>query len=227
MISDSTKERKIQIIPAILAVTEEEYKDKLDKIRAGSGLAQGWVQIDFMDNKFVQNKSITPDIVARYPINLKKEAHLMVKYPQNWIDDLVKVDIDRVVFPIEDEAGIDERITQLRNHGIQVGLSLNPDTPLAKVEPFVSKIDLLLLLSVQPGFSGQKFIPEVLEKVKEADKFREINNYLQIEVDGGIKPEVIREVVQAGADNIVIGGYLTDGDITEHLEKIWEAFTGN
>lgn len=213
-----------QIIPAILATTEAQYKDKLKKIEESGIFEDGWIQIDLMDNKFVQNKSIGLDVMAKYPTSLKKEAQLMVDYPQNWIDDLVKVGVERIVFPIEDGSGIKERIDHIKNHGVQAGLSINPETEVEKVRPFAGTIDLVLLMSVHPGFGGQQFLQGSLEKIRELVNLRRDSgaNFL-IEVDGGINEEVAKKVALAGADNLVIGSYLIDGDIAENLEKIWES----
>lgn len=212
----------VSIIPTILATTEEEYREKLKKIEDSLEFEGGWVQIDLMDNKFVQNKSVGFDVIANDPTSLKREAHLMVDYPENWIDELVKSGIERIVFPVEDTEGIEERISHVKNHGLAVGLSVNPETPLAKVKPFIDKIDLLLILSVHPGFGGQEFIPETLEKVKEAAKLQVGADFV-IEVDGGINESNVKEVVGAGANNVVIGAHLINGNITENLESIWQA----
>lgn len=211
-----------QIIPAILAVTEQEYQEKLKKIEDSGAFEDGWIQIDLMDNKFVPNKSIGPEVLSKHQTTLKKEVHLMVNYPENWIDELVKAGVERIIFPVEDEAGIKERIQHIKNHGLEVGLSVDPQTTIAKVTPFVDTIDVLLVMSVNPGFSGQEFIQESLDKIREAAKYKQDNPNLIIEVDGGINETVIRRVVEAGAENIVIGEHLIDGDIVENLEKIWE-----
>lgn len=211
-----------QIIPAILAVTEQEYQEKLKKIEDSGAFEDGWIQIDLMDNKFVPNKSIGPEVLSKHQTTLKKEVHLMVNYPENWIDELVKAGVERIIFPVEDEAGIKERIQHIKNHGLEVGLSVDPQTAIVKVTPFVDTIDVLLVMSVNPGFSGQEFIQESLDKIREAAKYKQDNPNLIIEVDGGINETVIRRVVEAGAENIVIGEHLIDGDIVENLEKIWE-----
>ena len=211
----------VQIIPAILATTAEDYKQKLEKIMACPELAEGWVQIDLMDNKFVQNKSISPEVIAKYITKLKIEAQLMTQYPENWIDELVKIKVNRIVFPIEDEEGIKERIKHIKNHGIEVGLSVNPQSSVGKVEPFVATIDLVLIMSVNPGFGGQQFIMQTIDKVKEAAQLRSRNENLVIEVDGGINEQVVKELVEAGVDNLVVGSSLLEGDIEENLQKFW------
>lgn len=195
----------MQIIPAILATSEEEYAKKLKQIEESPDLIGGWVQIDLMDNKFVQNKSIGPEIIAKYPTDLKIEAQLMVEYPENWIDELVKISVARIVFPIEDVEGIDERITHIKNHGIEVGLSINPQTDIETLAPFADKIDIVLVMSVEPGFGGQEFIPETIEKIK---KIKSKNWPIKIEVDGGISKQVMKDLENAGADYAVIGSHL-------------------
>lgn len=212
----------IQIIPAILATTEEEYKEKLERIEGSPELAEGWVQIDLMDNKFVQNKSISAEIIAKYPTSLKREVHLMVEYPENWIDELVKVGVERIIFPVEDAEGVLERIKHIKDHGIKVGLSVNPETPVEKISAFIGTIDVVLLMSVRPGFGGQEFIPDTVEKVKRTVILRSGYKFL-VEVDGGVNEEVAKDLAEAGVDSLVIGEHLINGDITENLEKIWES----
>ncbi len=210
----------VQIVPAILATSEDEYKQKLAKIEECGLFEKGWVQIDLMDNKFVQNESIGPDIIAKYPTKLKLEAQLMVEYPENWIEELVKVPVQRIVFPIEDIEGIEDRIQHIKNHQIEIGLSLNPQTDIEKLFPFVSTIEVVLVMSVNPGFGGQKFIPESIDKVR---KLREKGWPIKIGVDGGINEEVVGDLIDAGADYLVIGSHLLEGNIDENLEKIWQA----
>lgn len=194
----------MQIIPAILATSEEEYARKLKQIE-DSKFNNNWVQIDLMDNKFVQNRSIGPLVIAKYHTNFKIEAQLMVEYPENWIDELVKIPVTRIVFPVEDVEGVDERITHIKNHGIEVGLSINPETDIETLTPFAGKIDVVLIMSVKPGFGGQEFIPETIEKIK---KIKSKDWPIQIEVDGGVSKQVMPELENAGADSVVVGSHL-------------------
>ncbi|MBI4037030.1 ribulose-phosphate 3-epimerase [Candidatus Daviesbacteria bacterium] len=207
------------IIPSILATTEEEYIKQLNKIMACPEVFEGWVQIDLMDNKFVQNQSVGLDTIAKYPTNLNLEAHLMVEDPVNWIEQLAKLGFKRVIFHLEINKNIDEVIEKIRNSGMEVGLALSPETPVEKLTPFIAKIDLVLLLSVHPGFSGQEFILDTINRVGKVGRLRSSNKFL-IEVDGGIDERIARDLVCAGADNLVIGSHLTNGNIFEHLKKI-------
>lgn len=212
------------IIPSILATTEEEYKNKLAEIES-CALLDNWVQIDLMDNKFVQNQSVGLDTIAKYPTNLNLEAHLMVENPITWIDQLADLNFKRVIFHLEVDKNIDGVIEKIRNKGMEVGLALNPETPVEKLTPFIAKIDLVLILSVHPGFSGQEFILDTINKVGEVEELTGNNKFL-IEVDGGIDERVTVDLVCAGADNLVIGSHLTNGNIFEHFEKIRAAIQG-
>lgn len=211
----------LQIIPAILATTEEEYKNRLAKVETTFQLHNGWVHIDLMDNRFVQNQSIGVGILAKYPTReLRVEAHLMVEYPDNWIEELVKTHVHRIVFPLEGE-GIDGKIRHVLNHGKEVGLVVNPETPIEKLGPFIAKINTVLVMSVKPGFGGQEFIPESIEKV------RFIKNQripVRIGVDGGVNEAVIKDIAEAGADYVVVGSHLLEGNIDENLQRFRQAF---
>lgn len=208
----------MRIIPAILAKSEKEYKDKLQKIENSNQF--DWVQIDLMDNKFVQNKSITSDVIKRNPVKIKMEAQLMVEYPENWVDDLIQVGVNRIVLPLEDTDSLDDTITHIKNHQIEVGLSLNPETEVEKVMSFLDRIDLVLVMSVHPGFGGQTFIPESIEKV---ERLKKLGGDFEIEVDGGINEDYVSDLIKAGADNLVIGSHLIEGDINENIQKIKSA----
>lgn len=212
-----------KILPTLLDTTEEKYKEDLDKVLSSEELLQGWVQIDFMDNKFVPNLSIGLDVVAKYPFEAKKEAQLMVQEPEDWIGKLADLQFQRIIFPLEVGNTLD-LINQVRQYSLQVGLSLNPETSVAKALPFLDKIDVVLLMSVRPGFQGQEFIPETLDKAKELFKLRlEKGLFFEIEMDGGIHPEIAKELQRAGVDGLAVGSKLFNGDIKENLEKFKQA----
>lgn len=215
----------VQIIPAILATTEQEYKEKLDKLKTiALSKIKGWVQIDLMDQKFVQNESIGPEVIAKYPTEFKLEAHLMVEYPESWIDELVKIPaVTRIIFPVEDAEGVNERIKHIKNHGKEVGLSVNPETNVSVVESYLDQVDVILIMSVHPGFGGQEFIMDTIERIKEVLQLRSGHIQFKIECDGGINEKNAKLVVDAGADYLVIGAHLLEGKLDENLESIWQA----
>lgn len=225
----------VSIIPVILAESEEEYKEKLDKITGVPEFTGGWVQIDIVDGKFASNKSVGLDIIKKYPLPSNTEIHLMVQKPDEWIKALIELGAKRIIFPIE-VGNTEKLLTQIKSFGIEAGVGLNPETKVAKVAPFIDKMrpgsflqknsckmDIVLLLAVHPGFGGQEFIQEVLEKIREVSRLRPKNKLPAIEVDGGISAENVSSIIKAGADNLAIGEHLINNDITENLEKIWEA----
>lgn len=214
----------VQLVPAILATSEKEYKSKLDKIQSSNAFDEGWVHIDLMDNIFVQNKSISADVIRKYPTPFNMEAHLMVQDPDKWIDSLIEANVKRIIFPVEVGNTL-KLLEKIKSYHIEAGISINPQTPIAKVTPFIGTIDLLLVMSVEPGFGGQAFIPEALEKVKQASQLKKTGEFL-LEVDGGITPQTAKALSLAGADNLVEGSGLLQGDILENLEKFWEIIYG-
>jgi ribulose-phosphate 3-epimerase len=212
----------VQIIPAILATSEEEYKIQLQKIEGSNLFESGWVHIDLMDNIFVQNRSIWYEELRKYPSKLKKEAHLMVQSPTGYITRLSLLRFDRIVFHSE-VGNVEHVINQIKPRHMEVGIALNPETPVSKVESILKDIDVLLIMSVHPGRQGQEFMPAVSEKVKEASHYRLKNNLsFKIEVDGGINKDNVKAMKDAGADCLVIGSHLLKGNIGENLELIWE-----
>lgn len=211
----------IQIIPALLAPTEEIYQDQFTKVISSPSFQEGWIQIDLMDNKFVQNKSIEPEIIAKYPTNLKKEFQLMVIDPANWVDRLVKLEASRIIAPVEvGSEEIERFLLKTKERKVESGLSVNPDTPIESLEPFVTKIDYILVMGVTPGFQGQPFQDVALEKIK---LIRQKGWPVKIGVDGGVKVDNAKSLVDSGADYLAIGSGLLKGDIDENLENIWEA----
>ncbi|MBI2020377.1 ribulose-phosphate 3-epimerase [Candidatus Daviesbacteria bacterium] len=211
----------VQILPTVFATTEEDYKKQIDQIETSGAFKNGWVQIDLMDNKFVPNLSINLDVVAKYPIDSRKEAQLMVAEPQDWIDQLTKLGFSRVIFPIE-VGRTDQYIEQIKKNNMEVGLSVNPETEVDQVLQFLDRINLILLMGVHPGFQKQKFIPETLDKARKLAKLKSKHNFL-IGEDGGINPETVKSLVEAGVDNLAVGSFLFNGDINENLERLWEA----
>lgn len=212
----------IQIIPAILATTEEEYSSKLKVITDSKLFDDGWVQIDFADNKFVQNQTIGLEIVAKYPTNLKKEAHLMVEDPINWLEKAKEVGIERVIFHAETK-DIHQTLDRAWELGLMIGLALNPETEIEVVKPFVDRLDVIQIMSIYPGFSGQDFLPEAFEKVKQASHLKAKNDKLNISVDGGVSIDNSHQLVLSGADHLVLASHLLNGNLEENLEHIWEA----
>lgn len=210
----------VQIIPAILATSEEDYRKDIYRVKRAESFREGWVHIDFMDNKFVPSESIRPETVAKYPLNLQKEAHLMVAHPKDWIDKLIDSGFERVIFHLESEDDTTEVIEYIKSKGLEVGLALKDNTELEKLDLFIDKIDVVMLMGVDPGQQGQEFISHSVDKMKEL-KSKEWK--VRIGIDGGVKDTNIGKIVEAGSDFVVVGSYLLQDDIDENLENLWEA----
>ncbi len=214
-----------QIIPAILAKDEATYRTQLHKIEEAATAESNWVHIDLMDNIFVQNNSIDTETIERFPTNLNKEIHLMVKDYHTCIFKLQDFGVKRFVlhFEADDPTQTQGELQYLEDLGFESGLAINPETPIDDVEQFFKDIDVLLIMSIHPGFQGQQFIPDTLEKIKEAAKIRDEGKFdFKIEVDGGITIENAKSIMEAGADNLVVGSHIVLGDIGENEQKFME-----
>ena len=212
-----------KIIPTILTNDENEYHKRLLMAEHVSDL----IQIDVIDGKFADNTTIGTEIINKYPSSSDLEIQLMVINPQNYVDDLMFTDhISRIIVPFEGELGLPEVVYHIKNHNKQVGLSLNPSTPIQAAFHFLDDIDMLLLLAVEPGFSGQKFQEKVVDKVKQIKKMVPT---LAVEVDGGVNFETAPKLVEAGADFIAANSVLynaADFKVAfDKLERIAQAKT--
>ncbi len=211
-----------EIIPAILSKTIEDFQNDLNKLLNSKNLKSGWVHVDFMDNEFVPNLSVTPDDLQNIDFkSLKKEAHLMVKNPLEWIKKLLKLDYKRIMIHIEiNDGNIAQYVALIKASGAKAILAINPYTPVSKLDPFAHMIDGILVMGVIPGFQGQSFIPETLEKIKE---IKSKNWPVKIEVDGSVKDTNAREIIDSGADTLVLGSFLIKGDPDQNLFILLES----
>lgn len=211
----------IQIIPGILATNEAEYVELLEQLKSSESLQGGWVQLDLMDGEFVNNKSVSAEVIKKYPSDFQFEAQLMVRKPEVWVRELGGFGIKRFVAPIEiAQASLEQFIEMCKLNNYQIGLSINPETPVEALRPWVDQADLILVMSVHPGHGGQEFIPESIEKIKQIKK---MSKQVLIEVDGGVTLDLVPQLMAAGADELVMGAArLIEGGIDETFEKIWE-----
>lgn len=196
------KREKI-IVPAIIAKTQEELGKKINKVKDFVDR----VQLDVMDGKFVPNNSL--DFDFKLPkINCHFEAHLMIQNPLQWIEKNY-MKIDTVLAHIETCNNPKEVIDYVKEKEKLIGFVLNPETPLNKISDFINDIDQVLIMTVNPGFYGSRFLPEMVDKISELRKF---SPDLDIEVDGGVTPSTIRLVDNAGANLFVSGSYIVKAD---------------
>lgn len=183
------------------------------------------IHVDVMDGHFVPNLTIGAPVVKSLRPNTEAflDCHLMCTKPEILIEDFVKAGADAITIHVE-IGKTKEYIKQIKDLGVYVGLSLNPDTPFESIKEFMKDVDIILFMSVFPGFGGQSFIPEVLDKVREADRYRKDNNLdIVLEIDGGINSETIGEAALAGCDVYVAGNavFNTDNpaDAIKNLEE--------
>ena len=196
---------KIKIAPSILSADFSCLDRQIKKVEsAGADM----LHIDVMDGHFVPNITIGPVVVKyiRRVTKLPLDVHLMIENPEKFIDDFVRAGSDMITVHIE---AINAKrymlyAKRLKSKGIKVGISLNPATPLSKIKPLLDMVDFVLIMSVNPGFSGQAFIPEVLPKIKE---LRSIFGG-DISVDGGVNDKVAGSIIKAGANILAAGSYI-------------------
>lgn len=193
------------IIPGVLTNNEDDYRERLKKAEHAAGL----VQIDIIDGKFALNKTIGIEVVRKYPCKCLLEIQLMVKDPETFIRELGDLDyVSRVLFPYETE-NVRDNIYLVKKLGMQVGLSINPETQVEEIFDFASEIDVLCIFSASPGFSGKKLETAVYGRIKEAKK---IYRDLPVEVDIGVNFETAPKLAAAGADFLVATSALHNSD---------------
>jgi len=183
-----------------------------------------YLHIDVMDGKFVFDKQFSiNEIIELIKFSNKKiDIHLMVEDPLNYIDKLVNYNIEYVTFHEEINKNINEIIDILKRNNIKVGLSIKPNTSISNIIKYLDKIDLVLIMSVEPGKGGQHFIESSLDKVKELKKIiKEKNLNLKIEIDGGVKDTNIKLIKDTGVDIAVVGSFITkSNDFEDAIKKL-------
>ncbi len=190
--------QKIQTVPAILTDDPKALETMVRQTETFTSYAQ----FDIMDGQFVPSRSITCEHIAKLATKLNWEAHLMVLHPEAYLEDFQRAGAQKIVFHYEATSSPREVIAQVRNLGIRVGLAINPETSIATITPLANEVDSVLFLSVNPGFYGSKFIPEVLDKIV---AFHHAQPNLEIGIDGGIKESNIAQIAQSGVNVIYIG----------------------
>ena len=199
--------QKIIVAPSILAA---DFSRLADEIRRVEKAGADWIHCDIMDGHFVDNISFGPEIVGivRKQTKLPLDVHLMIRRPDHYAPRFVKAGANSITVHVEREADhdVEKTLDAIRDAGCRPGLSLNPATPFESVEPFLEKIEILLVMTVHPGFGGQSFRPEMMEKVQRAAEWNKSRERkIDIEVDGGINAETAQLSIQNGANVLVAG----------------------
>ena len=197
----------IIVAPSILAA---DFSNLAAEVRKVEEAGADWLHCDIMDGHFVDNISFGPMVVEviRKQTKLPLDVHLMIEHADHYVPRFIKAGANSITVHIESESkhDVDETLQQIRDAGCRVGLTLNPATSFDLLEPFLDKIDMLLVMTVHPGFGGQSFRAEQMDKVKRAAEWNKTRQRkIDIEVDGGINAETARVAIQNGANVLVAG----------------------
>ena len=213
------------VAPSILSMDFTQTLKQLQEVESSKAK---WLHVDIMDGHFVPNLSFGPDITKqiRKHSKLFMDVHIMVEDADHYSDVFVEAGANLLTFHLEackDAESVHRIISKIHHQGCKVGLSIRPQTPVEAVFPYLNVIDLVLIMSVNPGYGGQSFMEESVDRIQRLRKEIDAHQHsVLIEVDGGINAETGLKVAQAGADVLVAGSYVFKNDIVRAVESLWK-----
>jgi ribulose-phosphate 3-epimerase len=216
----------IELAPSILAA---DFAHLADQVRSATEGGAALIHVDIMDGHFVPNLTIGPPVVKslRKATDLPLDCHLMVENPDEFIPTFIEAGADWVSVHQEACRHLNRTLHHIRDHGAQAGVVLNPATPVDSLEEVLDIVDYVLIMSVNPGFGGQKFIPASLHKIRQLKEIRAVRNLnFRIEIDGGVALDTVAEIVRAGAEILVAGNAVFgQGDPKVNAQRLLKAAT--
>jgi len=215
--------KKIQISPSILSADFSQLGNEIKRLEEGGA---DMIHVDVMDGHFVPNLTVGPPVIKalRKQCSIKFDVHLMISPVHKYIEAYADAGADIITIHPEATENLEESISKIKSLNKKVGVSLNPESKLDLITNYLEKIDLVLIMSVNPGFGGQKFMPEVLNKVKQLKEIKSKKNMnFDIEIDGGINFDNCRSAIEAGANILVSGTTIfksNNGDIKKNINLL-------
>ncbi len=210
------------LAPSMLSA---DFKQLGSEIKAIEENGAKYLHFDVMDGIFVPSISFGMPVLKsiRPATNLVCDAHLMITDPIRYVEDFAKAGADLITIHLEACENVNATIEKIRECGCKVGISIKPKTPVSAMEPFLDKVDMILIMSVEPGFGGQKFIPDALGKIAETKKMIDAKGLtVDIQVDGGIYTHNVEDVLKAGANIIVAGSAIFNGDTKQNTIEMMD-----